>query len=173
MFKKINIVMGAMLFSLVLAVSGANAVTVTPSFFASYNEDVESDMGGQAINTNYEFTADGDTPLSFAVSVNHPTADNFFGIANLTLTWSLGGVQVVTDGAGVMLANPFPKFFHGLTNGASGVLNVAGNWLTNGGGYSVTVAAVPLPPAVIAFSTAMLGVGFLARRRRKKKATFA
>ena len=173
MFKKINILISAMLFSLVLAVSGANAVTVTPSFFDSYNEDVDGTEGGNAINTLYSFTADGDTRLSFAVSVNHPTADNNFGIANLTLTWDLGGVHVVTDGTGVMLANPFPKFFHALTDGVTGVLTVTGNWLSNGGGYTVTVAAVPLPPAVIAFGTAMLGVGFLARRRRKQKATFA
>lgn len=34
---------------------------------------------------------------------------------------------------------------------------------------ALNVSAVPLPPAVIAFITAMMGVGFLARRKRKLK----
>ncbi|MEZ5756645.1 MAG: hypothetical protein R3D86_00330 [Emcibacteraceae bacterium] len=173
MFKKLYIVLSALVVSTFMAVSGAQAVSVDPSFFASYNNDVGAGQGGTAINDVYSFTASEDTNLSFAVSVNHPTALNNYGISNLVLTWDLGGVQIVTNGLGVMLSNPFPEFFHALTTGQTGTMTVTGNFLSNGGGYTLTVAAVPLPPALIAFSTAMLGVGFLARRRRKTKAVFA
>ena len=175
MFKKLYIVLSALVVSTFIAVSGAQAVPVDPSFFDSYNRDVNAQYvinNGSAINDSYEFTATDFTNLSFAISVNHPTALNNFGIKNLTLTWDLGGVQFVTDNLGKMFTNPFPEFFFFFTN-QTGTLTVTGDFLSNGGGYSLTVAAVPLPPALIAFSTAMLGVGFLARRRRKTKAVFA
>lgn len=34
---------------------------------------------------------------------------------------------------------------------------------------NVKVTAVPVPPAAILFGSALLGIGFLSRRRRKKK----
>ncbi|MBL4602287.1 MAG: hypothetical protein JKY84_06060 [Emcibacteraceae bacterium] len=166
--------MSSLAITLLLAVSGANAVPVTPSFFDSYTSGILT--GGASVNDVYSFEAGADTNLSFGISVNHPNAVGTFSIANMVLTWTDAGGSVmynVTDAFGVMNSNPFPVFFHALMDGASGMLTVVGTALTNGGSYSLTVAAVPLPPAVIAFSTAMLGVGFLARRRRKKKAVFA
>ena len=86
------------------------------------------------------------------------------------MTWSVGGIiHTITDAFGVVDNNQLP-FFHSLLNGQVGVLTVTGNFFSNGGGYSLSVSTVPLPPALIAFSTAMLGVGFLARRKRKQKA---
>tara|TARA_R110002096_G_scaffold416576_2_gene619459 strand:- start:305860 stop:306363 length:504 start_codon:yes stop_codon:yes gene_type:complete len=167
MFKKISIVISALVFSAFVAVSGAQAVSVDPTFFANYNNDT----GAGAINDIYAFEATADTNLKFIFSVNHPQADFNVGISNLVMTWSDGNIaHIITNNLGVVVGVPF---FHAMLTGANETLTVTGNFLANGGGYTLTVAAVPLPPAVIAFSTAMLGVGFLARRRRKKKEVFA
>ena len=167
MLKRFYIVISALVFSAFVAVSGAQAVSVDPSFIANYNND----DGVGSITDFYTFDATADTNLKFIFSVNHPSAGLGVGITDLVMTWSDGSVEhIITNALGVVVGVPF---FHSLLNGESATLSVVGDFLTNGGGYTLTVAAVPLPPALIAFSTAMLGVGFLARRRRKKKATFA
>lgn len=186
MFKKIYILSSTMLFSLVLAVSGANAVSVTPSFDAVYNYTVSNQPGNLVnplevdtfldglVQHSYAFEADQgfDTTLKFTLDYNNDFDGGQFGIENFIATWSVGGIiHVISDAFSVDQGGS--PFFHTLLNGESGILALSGRWRDNGGAYALTVSAVPLPPAVIAFGTAMLGVGFLARRRRKQKATFA
>ncbi len=174
MFKKLSILFSALV---VLSFSSAFASTfsisegVTPSFFGSWSHDHGPGEHIGPIDDDYTFTATGNTTLEFIFSVNHPGGPAGVGVESLVATWSDGGViHTITDaGANIVTTT----FFHTLLDSESFTLDVAGAFLENGGGYTLTVAAVPLPPAVIAFSTAMLGVGFLARRKRKKKEIFA
>ena len=168
MLKKIITLVSSAVFSLLLLSGAANAIPVTPNFVMNFNNDT----GVGVITDSYTFESTGFTNLSFITSVNHPNAPGGVGINTLVMTWTVGNIiHNITDALGQY--NGPLTFFHALADGESGTLNVTGTFFENGGGYTLTVAAVPLPPAVIAFGTAMLGVGFLARRKRKKKEVFS
>ena len=50
----------------------------------------------------------------------------------------------------------------------SGVLygiRVAGTFASGGGNYDIALTAVPIPPALLLFGSALVGLGYLARRR--------
>ena len=50
-------------------------------------------------------------------------------------------------------------------------VRLTGFRLANGGSYSAVFdASTPLPPALLLFGTALAGMGFLGRRRRKSEA---
>jgi len=179
MLKKIFTLVSAAVFSLLLLSGATNAVPfpVDNNFFMPFNEDVGVGNGGDAITTEYEFAASEFVNLQFLASVNHPVGGDPvpFGVLGLTMTWFVDNVLVfahdITNASGAY--NGPLTFFHALQTGEVGKMVLGGNFAANGGGYSLTVSAVPLPPAVIAFGTAMLGVGFLARRKRKKKEVFS
>lgn len=182
MFNKLSSSLYVAVLVLITATSPARAIdvnvieNVNSGFTGNWNHDSDSGpIGG--INDTYQFNATSDVNLKFFTSVNHdqgdPGALNDFGISNLVMTWSAGDVvHVLTNAFGVVDHASIP-FFHQLTGGTSGTLTVTGDFLSGGGGYSLSVAAVPLPPAAIAFASAMIGVGFLARRKKKQKTVFS
>ncbi len=179
MLKKTFTLVSAAVLSLLLLSGATNAVPfpVDPNFFMPFNEDVGVAEGGDPVTAEFEFLASEFTNLQFLASVNHPVGGDPvpFGVLGLTMTWFVDNVFVfahdITDLSGAY--NGPLTFFHALQTGETGKIVLAGNFAAQGGGWSLTVSAVPLPPAVIAFGTAMLGVGFLARRKRKKKEVFS
>jgi len=104
---------------------------------------------------------------------------NRVGIANLEFNFydSTGtGVfgAIMTDASGVDIPNTTNYglenwYRFGLVAGSYSLV-VTGDVLANGGAYTGTLTAVPLPPSAILFGTALFGIGAL-RRRKDKKAT--
>jgi hypothetical protein len=45
-------------------------------------------------------------------------------------------------------------------------LRVVGTFASGGGNYDISLTAVPIPPALLLFGSALIGLGYLARRRR-------
>lgn len=58
-------------------------------------------------------------------------------------------------------------FVFSLLAGVSNTFSITGNVTTNGvkGSYDIAISAVPLPPALLLFGTALAGMGLLRRKR--------
>jgi hypothetical protein len=127
------------------------------------------------LNDTYAFTIPGGpVPVSSLVDVtlNNPGT---VGIANLVLSWYLDGNPVAlvsetfTNGSGTWLGVGSVLFPFTLPGGpAKYLLVVTGTILSGGGGYDIELSAVPLPPALILFGTALVGMTLLGKRRRKQ-----
>lgn len=178
MIKKITNIISVAFFALVVAVSSSNAAVLTPG--ANHDVDFGSSFTGiigSSAGTShfYDFTALVDTVVRFDVTpLQASGVPN--GVESLVLTWDDGPVahQITGPGSAVSVTLGQVTFFHSLVQDQTYRLSaLLAQYIGNNGGYILDVSAVPLPPAVIAFATAMLGVGFLARRKRKKKALFA
>lgn len=92
------------------------------------------------------------------------------GYGSLTPIFTQGGYTTNGSVLDVLFDTPqLGRFFLILSNGGSSWTALGdGGQRTNWEQQVLNVSAVPLPPAMIAFSTAMLGIGLLARRKRKK-----
>ncbi len=174
MFKKILIAFSTAFISVLMLTTPSNAVLID-TIALSGGDIVYRDytrVGGEgAFEHDYHFNADDAFTVMFDIDSSHPAGN----IANLTYTWinaaSSLSAYVYTNGAGAEDLSQTP-FFESMTTSETWILRVTGTFLSNAS-YSLQASVVPLPPAVIAFSTAMLGVGFLARRRRKQKEVLA
>lgn len=183
MMKKILLTLSLTLFSGIISANAAiinlmpnNNVDVPLLISTTDTFQVSAPQGdeGTGFTHTFTFTPNFTNQESFFISTTNDNGNLNTGVGNLVLTWLSGGVgsYAYTDALGVFGGTVNP-FFENLVAGTDAVLQISGDWLSNGGAYAITVSAVPLPPAVIAFATAMLGVGYLARRKRKKKALFA
>lgn len=175
MLKRVLTLLSSIAFLTIALLSNANAIViditedVDYSFNGNYIHTEFSPIGG--ITDTYQFTSTGFTNLLFFTSVTHDQgsigAPANYGVNNLVMTWSVGSIMhTITSLTGVVNAASIP-FFHSLADGETGTLTISGMFRSAGGGYLLSVSAVPLPPAVIAFLTAMMGIGFLARKKRK------
>ncbi|MEZ5758480.1 MAG: hypothetical protein R3D86_09700 [Emcibacteraceae bacterium] len=174
MSKKFLFIFSSLVLLVISPLSLANATVynivenVDTTFDGNYFHDEVGPIGG--ITDTYQFTSSGFTNLKFFVSVNHDQGSIGvplnYGINNLQMTWSIGNIiHTITSPSGIVNTSGIP-FFHALTDGQVGILSVTGNFRSAGGGYTLSVSAVPLPPAIIAFMSAMLGVGLIARKRK-------
>lgn len=149
-----------------MMVSGATAATVNIVDVLPYV------VGGppidwQNINGTYDVFADDDYDAFY-------DSDHFTGIippaslADLTAIWSRRdgddltelGIYVITDDLGAIIDQ---EFWLALVCHQEYVLEITSRWIGDG-----KLIANPLPPSVIAFLSAMAGIGFLIRRRRFK-----
>ncbi len=175
MLKKIYITISAALLSLVYMVSTASAAVVVPPIVTAVNVNdvfsytVVSASGEVPFSHTFTFNSNFTGDVKFDVDTSNPVN----GVRDLLFSWTTGSGNsyLFTDNAGVEDTTMTP-FWEAMVSGQQYVLTVTGTFFGDSN-YSIGVSAVPLPPAVIAFSTAMLGVGFLARRRRKQKALFS
>jgi hypothetical protein len=91
-------------------------------------------------------------------------------IGDLVFSFNGGGDVVLTERDGTQTQNPFSAMWANLNAGLN-TLTVSGKVLSAAGGdYSVDVSAVPLPPAALAFGSALFGIGALRRRNKKAAA---
>lgn len=94
---------------------------------------------------------------------------NFDSLTATLLDSSSSYITSATGTSGFLLsyANLLPGNTYNLV--ISGVL---GDWAVKGIYYgSLTVSAVPVPPALLLFGTAMIGVAALSRRRKRQEAS--
>lgn len=169
MFKKILITLSTAFISVIMLTTPSNAVLIDTIALSAgdleYRDYTRVGSEGAFIH-EYNFNINQDLDVRFDIDSSYPAG----AIANLTYTWinaaSSLAAYVYTNGAGLEDGSQTP-FFEFMTTAETWTLQVTGTFLSNAN-YSLQASVVPLPPAVIAFSTAMLGVGFLARRRKKK-----
>ena len=176
MLNKTFTLVSAAILSLLLLSGATNAAIFNINPFNlgdEYNNTVNvAGNGGVTIDDTYNFTGGYDGNAIFIVDTSFAAG----GVKNLVFTWlnGSGNSVIFTDGAGVEIGIANNIFFEAMVNGVVRSLKVTGEFINSGASnYTVNVSTVPLPPAVIAFGTAMLGVGFLARRKRKKKEVFS
>jgi hypothetical protein len=159
---------------LVLLAGPANAVTTIPGFLGNTltnglykTGDVDKPSSTPFVDV-WEFNVLAG-PLVTVVkpTVLNPDGSQSYGIKNLTFKWQeLAPSLVFTDGSGQqnnalsLVATLTPGLYH---------LIVSGTTLGQGGTYSYTLAATPLPAAVVLFGSGLLGLSLLGRRRRSTK----
>jgi hypothetical protein len=163
-------------FAIMLLTVPASAVTVTPGSTTALEPNQNYSYtailpGGTVINDTFNFTVVGGqleaTTTSIALNAG---GDGAFGVRDLTVQWynsitnALLGTLIVTNGAGVVV-DPLASLVLTLVAGTYKVI-VTGQALVAGGIYNINVATTPLPPALVLFGTALLGMTLLGRRRR-------
>lgn len=181
MFKKILITLSTAFISVMMLTAPSNAAlfAVIDSFALTAGDVVQDSYVRFDVTDDdpdfiheWHFTINEDLAVMFDIDSSYPAGS----IANLTFEWINAASSMnsfdYTDGTGEEDASQTP-FWEVITTAETWILQVTGSFIDQNATYSLQASVVPLPPAVIAFSTAMLGVGFLARRRKKKKAEFA
>ena len=167
------------LFAFAILASGANATVVVGNLgnlqpgdsdsFAQFTTNSAQLAGGEII----DFTVNSETVIgaaattvnlgpiigigNFAVSLVENTGTDFSSFNTLVLGMFNGGVLTLS--------------YSGLTNGKTYGLLFTGVIIGSvGGAYAGTyaVSAVPLPPAVWLFLSALIGLAGVARRKRKR-----
>ena len=124
----------------------------------------------QPVNDEFFFSGPAGLIATTTLSVLNPTGSGSFGVKNLTVTWldtvtNSSQVLPITNGTGLTI-NLAAELVTVLTNHLYKV-TVTGMALARGGIYNISVAATPLPPALILFGSALAGLGLLGRRRRR------
>ncbi|MCK5425324.1 MAG: hypothetical protein KAI89_08120 [Emcibacter sp.] len=188
MLRKMLITAGGLFLSLLMFATSANATIVSPddSVNVEIGDVFESlqnapDSGTDPLGANgafsheYTFTALEDLSLLWELGVTRNDSDTApnTGVQSLTFSWDFTGpvasniTNLYTDANGIRVGDS-PILFS-LLLGQQVVLTVSGTMYGSEtfSGYDFSVSAVPLPPAVIAFASAMFGIGFLGRRKKK------
>jgi len=165
MIKKTKIIISSFLISLVLMVSGANAVTVDavdllPAIFGDPIDwkDINGKYRFETGRRHYDIKYDSDDFLSI---IPEDTLANLRVIIKVKKNGAFRriGRYKLTDNLGDIIDK---AFWVALACHKEYKLIVQSSWI------GVPIIPNPLPPSVIAFATAMFGIGFIARRRRKK-----
>lgn len=153
-------------------VPGYTPVSTDSSFKATVNRFAQTDNADATSSfvDVFKFTTSEKAGLRYTPSVE---VANFFADLRFWFTDAanniISPVVSITDATGDLINDPILTYAQGLLGGQTYFLNVAGTLLKDKGGfYGVEVAAVPLPPAAIAFGSALVGMGLLGRRRKNK-----
>ena len=156
------------------AVAGSRVFTVDPasSCFASGTGNKSNDATFQALlaANKYVLLDKSDDTTSGAVpgllTLTPPTS-------GLSGTWSIGAtalyntfILALKSGEGTL----DPDWGAFLLAGLSGTWSISGAQALSHGSLYRRLSAVPLPPAVLLFGSALAGLGFLTIRRRRKAA---
>lgn len=132
--------------------------------------------GDNSFHDTFTFVT-GTGPISLQF---YPTASDAKGSPGSLSTevgdlqyWFSDGVSpvtptVITESNGDYVGGLVYPLFENLMSGAVYTLHVTGTMLDTGD-YAVDVSAVPLPPAALAFGSALVGMGLLGRRRKNKE----
>jgi len=169
----------------VLFAQSASAISITPGGPAvalapgNFYNDAPIFGAGVDINNQYNFTSSGlsTTTTAVALNSNPPAQGGNFGIKNLHIEWfdsanaTLGGLDI-TDSLGVVIdasaflsvsLPPAVLAYHLLVTGKS---LVGGSYILNVSVPGDRQSDLPLPPALLLFGSALLGLTALGRRRR-------
>jgi len=157
-------------------VGGPTAVLVAGNVYT----DSPTFLANATIENQYNFLSSGLVTITTGIALNsNPPAQGPFGIKDLTIQWfnsanTLLGTLNVTNGSGVVTN---PSDFLSLNLPASALLYhiiVSGKALGSGGNYTLNVfvpgdqeGQLPLPPALLLFGSALIGLTALGRRKRQ------
>lgn len=155
-----------------LAVGSANAATIT-----MMNEQVGVVYDSASILTPRGSTGTNGTsavtivslmqlsanaPHQFKFTVSGAT-DLLLGFTGSTSSSASIALSDETTSLGILQLNPVPGSFIGLVSGTIYTLDLTGEANFP---YHVTLQSVPLPAAVWLFGSALVGFGFISRRKR-------
>ena len=117
----------------------------------------EIGSAGEPVNRNFEFTYVGDGRATFHSTILLPVG--FSG----TITFGqvdgpgLSLIDTISLGSGPTTLQFLAEVLYGI--------KVEGSFGPQGGVYNIGLTAVPIPPALLLFGSALVGLGYLARRR--------
>lgn len=186
MFGKVWSLAAGGLAALVLSIGSASAITAVPLpggpnlislhdvFTAEFNLNVGNWTGANP-DVGFGFMATEPLTAVTTDTLNPPTGS----ISNLSVEWntmangsgaSLASL-VLTNAAGTLI-NPLASltFIFPNTTDVFYLLVSADGVLRNSTNFDLRVEAVPVPPALLLFGSALAGLGFLSRRRKKSHA---
>ena len=160
----------------------ANALTLNPlvpyptvntlSLNNGYIYDVTMDTGTDP-DVSFLVTAAEDL-VSVTLSTVLPYGGQIGTLPNLTAQWfatdlstSLSGLFQITDSNGFWIIPPGTLTLV-LNSGDLAVLVVKGDPALQPTNLDIEVQAVPIPPALALFGSGVVGLGLLARRRKRK-----
>ena len=123
------------------------------------------------VNDKFNFVSPAGMKTITTGIVLNVDGSNNTGVKNMTISWydasnALLDSLMVSDGSG-FVSNPAASLVLTLLAGGAYHVIVTGQALASGGFYNLNIAATPLPPALILFGTALAGLGWLGRRRRR------
>lgn len=135
-------------------------------------DDLTAGGIGSTYDLAYQFDATADVG-TITTAISLPALG---GVRDLVLSWSndLAGTSIisslaVTDNDGDII-NLGAELVLTLLNGNSYFLLItSGETLVNALTVDVRVSTVPIPPALLLFGSALAGVGFLSRKRKKQE----
>lgn len=179
---------GAMALAALMAVGGAasvNAATIQPGDPAVLLNpgviltSIQSFANaGEVVNDTYNYTTVDDGSGTQGVSYKYDilfAEEDIADFANLTFdvvgaTQGLLASFQLTDALGNIAAfvvgNTFS--FTGVWDAPQDIaLTVSGTTLEDGATYGIRISAVPIPAPIVLFVSALVGLGFLGRRRSK------
>lgn len=152
---------------------GDSNVLVFNNMFLTGNEEKAANESFTDIYSFFLVDTDGNGSESvwygFDVTFQSPQISGV-GIANLTFTIrdetnsALLREVIMTDADGIGAGSAF-NFVGVWPAPIELTLTVTGTALQNGGSYNASIVAVPLPAPLMLFISALLGLGFLSRRR--------
>ena len=180
--------LGAALFACVMFALPANAVTVAPAadipgFVVGFDNLSSTELdAGLIYKTNIDqsaFPTEGAGFVAFEfinaiggglTSLTSNTVNPTGSTSGLEIFWSNDATGLLASaisaivGVGVNVSQSF-------LSGETHFLIVKWAGLSNGANIDLNVTAVPIPASVLLLGTSLLGMGILARRRRRKTAT--
>jgi hypothetical protein len=169
--------------ALLLSVTASNAATLSFPFpsgsgsaSCSYTSDacytlpddfnilIEDTGAGEAVDRQFELTFVGGGSGVYQLTIN-PTSgfSGTFTGGEVDETAPPGDLQFV---GGTTIALGFGPLLLNFDDGVLYGLRVVGTFASGGGNYDISLTPVPIPPALLLFGSALIGLGYLARRRR-------
>lgn len=167
--------------SLLVLPSVASAATINLGTTTSYKQELEgnyklSDYGG-SIGTLldlyvFSFNTPGSGALSLTATENENPQKDFSFLGARLWSGSLGGTLLASADSPTALDAAFALTYSNLQAGTDYFLEVLGTFGKSEavlkGKSRLEISAVPIPPALVLFGTALAGLAGLSRRRARK-----
>jgi len=133
------------------------AITVEPATVYWYNVLYDAPT---TINDTFTFQGGAD-PITATLQANIIVGAG--GPQSLSLSWIENGVNQIAQWDLTTSAQAVAFTF---LAGVEYALTITGT--VTGAGYGINVTTTPIPPAVLLFGSALAGLGFLGRRKRRQ-----
>ena len=125
------------------------------------------DVGlNESVSRQFEFSFEGGGSAVYELTIN-PTGSGFdgtftFGQVDLSVPMLVNDIVLLPATTQVLGSGPLVlQMLDGILYG----ITVVGEFGSGRSNYDITLSAVPIPPALLLFGSALVGLGYLARRR--------